>query len=109
MAVLTFPQRNKGRVRRSDSMDAAGFLTLMLMDREGKAIPQNVQRFDEPDGPDLPARSPEILFLLLLWSELPAKRRERIRKTIQSAAYDRSPDPCFVQLRNLLALGARSC
>jgi hypothetical protein len=105
--VLPFPRRDKGRVRNRRSMDAAGLLSLLLLDRDGATIPQNVRRFDELDVPEPPKRSPELLLLLFLWNELPAKKRERIKEVIRHATYERSPDPCYVQLHNLLNGGLR--
>lgn len=40
--ILQFPHRNKGRVRKSGSMQAAGRLSLSIMERDGEDVPANV-------------------------------------------------------------------
>jgi len=100
--ILPFPDRGGGR-HREVGMDAAGFLSLLLLDRDGEAIPTNVQRFDEPEGGTLPSRTPELLLAMLVWSELPAKRKENVRRAIRCMAYADKADPSAVQLNNLLS------
>ena len=107
--VVQFPQPRMARKRVRNSIEAAGLLSLLLLDRRGETRPNNVERFDRLDETARPERSPELLLLLFLWSELPAKKRERIQRTIRCAAYERSPDRCYVELHNLLNLGAPTC
>jgi hypothetical protein len=87
-------------------MDAAGFLSLLLLERDGEAIPANVQRFDEPDGAELPSRSPALMLAMLLFDALSAKQRDRIRQTVRGLAYSKDPMPDAVALNNALRIGA---
>ena len=41
-AILRFPPRNKGRVRKSRSPDAMGRCSIGMLERDGEAIPKNV-------------------------------------------------------------------
>jgi hypothetical protein len=83
-------------------MDAAGFLSLLLLERDGQPIPAKVARFDEPKGPTLPDRSPELLLAMLLWCELSPQKQARIKRAVRCMAYADPPDPCALQLRNML-------
>ena len=100
--ILQFPQTKRAPRRRGNSVEAAGLLSLLLLDRDGKPTPDNVQRFDEPAGATLPEKSPALLFALLLWSELPDAKQQRIRQQLRYMAYGAKPDPMAVQLHNLL-------
>lgn len=104
--VLPFPQTRVTRRRVRSSMEAAGFLSLLLLDREGEAIPTNVQRIDEPDGMELPDRSPTLMLAVLIFEALPAKKRERIRRIVRGMAYAQDPLPDAVRLHNVLRTGA---
>lgn len=104
--VIPFPSSRVARKRARNSMEAAGLLSLLILDRDGKAAPANVRRLDELDE-TMPPRSPELLLLLFLWNELPTKKREHIKRTIRCATFEPSPDPCYVQLHNLLNGGLR--
>ena len=100
--ILPFPPTRR-RVRKRHYVDhGAGFLTLQLLERDGEAIPANVQRIDEPDGPQLPERSPDLLLALFVWGELSAKKRDKIKGHLRCLAYRDQPDPCAVRLLNLL-------
>lgn len=102
-AVLPFPERHGDRpVQREIGMDAAGFLRLLLLDREGEPIPANVRRFDEPNGAKSPNRSPELLLALCIWNALPAKQRESVKSVVRGMAYSEPFDPDAVMLNNLL-------
>jgi hypothetical protein len=101
--VLTFPERNKGRKRRCNSMDAAGCLSLLIADRDGDEIPTNVQRIDEPTGRLLPSRSDELLFALCIWQVLEPSQKERIEATLRPLAYSgRASDEGALKLYNML-------
>jgi hypothetical protein len=100
--VLPFPQTKRALWHRSRGMDAAGYLSLLQLEREGEAFPANVQRLDEPNGAALPERSPELLLALLIWDSLPAKQRERVKQSLRCLAYGKPADPCAVKLNNLL-------
>jgi hypothetical protein len=100
--ILPFPQTKRALRHGRTNTQAAGFLSLLLMEREGEAVPANVQRFDEPDGPILPDRSPQLLLALLLWSQLPATKKERVKQTLRCMVYGDNPDPDALRLHNLL-------
>ena len=101
--VLPFPQTPKALKLYHTSMGAAGFLALLLCDRSGEPIPENVQRFDEPNGTTFPEQSPALLLALLLWGEIPKARRKRIESTLRGLIYCEKPNPAAVQLHNLLS------
>ncbi len=96
--VLPFPQTKRALRHYRSGMDAAGFLSLLLLERDGEAIPANVQRFDEPDGASLPDRMPELLLAVLIWSGLPTKQRDRIQYIVRGMAYAEHPDPRAARL-----------
>lgn len=100
--ILAFPERNKGRKRRCRSMDAAGCLTLMIMDRDGGEIPSNVQRLDGPKGHALPERSLELLFILTVWGVLAPEQKESVEQTLRVMAYSSNADPNALKLYNLV-------
>lgn len=103
--ILPFPQ-SPSAVRRHNRTEGltttAGLLSLLLLDRDGEPIPANVQRFDEPEGAQLPERSPELLLCLLIFNGLPQKRRDQIRRGVRALAYSGRPDPVVVSLNNML-------
>jgi hypothetical protein len=83
-------------------MDAAGLLSLLLMDRDGEPIPANVERFDGY-GAEQPSKSPELLFALLIWSVLTANQQDRIRRQLRGMVYcSKEPNAYAVQLHNML-------
>jgi hypothetical protein len=92
-------------------MNAAGFLSLLLLDTDGKTIPANVQRFDELGGAALPSPSPALMLATLMFEALTAKQQDRIRRIVRGLAYSPSPLPDAVALHNALrfhALNGRS-
>lgn len=101
-AVLSFPQTAKAKRLYHSRMDGAGFLRLLLMEREGEALPENVQRIDEPDGVTHPEKSATLLLALLVMQQLPKAKQEALKATLRCMAYGRRPDPCAVQLLNVL-------
>ena len=110
--VLPFPQTRKALKHHETGMSAAGFLSLLLLDRDGQTVPANVQRFDEPEGPMLPERTPAFMLMMLIFEGLPKPQRDRIRQIIRGLAYSEHPLPEAVQLHNALrmrALGRAPC
>ncbi len=102
-SVLQFPQRNKGRVRKTQSIEAAGDLALMLMDRDGEKFPANVARLCVADSEPLPSRSPELLLGLLMFAQLPTARRNAVRSAVRCAAYGGTASAAVAtQLHNAL-------
>jgi hypothetical protein len=104
--VLPFPQTAEALRHYETDMEAAGFLSLLLMDRREEAIPANVQRFDEPQGMTLPPRTPAFILLMLIFEGLPKRRRDRIKRLVRGMAYSERPLPEAVQLHNALRVGA---
>jgi hypothetical protein len=100
--VLPFPQTRRAIRHYETGMDAAGFLSLQLLERDGGKIPANVQRFDEPEGKVIPSQSPELLFALLVWNALPRQKKEGVKATVRVLAYEQNASPAAVQLNNLL-------
>lgn len=43
--LLPFPARNKGRIRKSRSLEAMGRCSVSILEREGESIPANVADF----------------------------------------------------------------
>lgn len=88
--VLAFPERNKGRIRRSQSIEAAGEISLRMLARDGEAQPPNVKRLDwhGNDDDSLPERTPALLLALCIFYGLSAKRREDVREKLRSYAFD---------------------
>lgn len=101
--VLPFPQTKKALRLYHSGMDAAGFLSLIMMEQAGETPPTNVCRLDGLEQ-DLPERSPELLLALMLWEQLPAPNRDSIRRAVRGMAYGDKPDPCAVRLNNALRL-----
>lgn len=100
--VLPFPQTRNALCHYRTNMAAAGFLSLLLLEREGEAVPGNVQRFDEPNGTGLPAPSPELMLGLLILEALPAKQREQVGRRLRCMAYANPPIADAVRLNNAL-------
>lgn len=100
--VLPFPQTKRALRHYSTGMDAAGFLSLMLMERSGERIPANVVRFDEPEGAGQPERSPALLLAVLMFSAFSKRQQEQVRRWIRGMAYSNDPDPVAVQLGHML-------
>lgn len=74
----------------------------MALDSAGEKAPANVIRIDDPLGPSLPERSPELLFALLLWGELPSDRQDGIRRLLRGLAFGEH-NPSAIKLHNLLS------
>lgn len=101
--VLPFPQTKRALWHYSHGMDAAGFLSLLELDRDNKPIPANVRRFDEPDGPGLPEGSAVMLLAVLMLDAMTEKQRERVRRIVRGMAYGPNPSPHALQLHNALS------
>jgi hypothetical protein len=87
--ILAFPARPKrGRVRKSESMNAAGelTLTLMLLAREGIEPPLNVALLQPPPEPTPVEKSPELALLLGIFGALDDKQKGKVRSTLRAAA-----------------------
>ena len=73
--VLPFPKRNKGRVRNTESMGAAGELLLSQMARLGDREPANIARIQPLPEPTPLERSPAMLLAVTLWASVPPDRK----------------------------------
>jgi hypothetical protein len=105
--VLPFPQTARAIGHYNSGMDAAGLLSLLLLDRDGEPPPENVRRFDNLDVQKEPiAQSPELMLALLAWGALPKKKRDSIRSTVRCEAYGSRAGPAAVGLHNLLSRSA---
>lgn len=84
--VLTFPERNKGRVRKTRSMEAGGELILNIMARQGESEPDNVSRIRPMPEPAVVERSPALLLAVAVWASVPADRQDDVRRQIRYVA-----------------------
>lgn len=100
--ILPFPQTKRALRHCNSGMDAAGFLSLLLITRDGEAIPANVVRFDEPDGPKLPENTPALMLALALYAAMPKHTRESVESQIRCMAFAQSAGPSVRQLFHLL-------
>jgi hypothetical protein len=102
--LIAFPERNKGRKRRCRSMDAAGDLSLLLLDRDGEAAPENVERIVEPEGATVPAPSAALLLGIAVLAVLTDDQKRQVRSTLRVMALgDTNPSPEAIELHNLLS------
>ena len=84
--VAELPRPKRGRVRRSQSMEAAGELTLSIIAREGGEAPANVVRvFPKPD-PTPVTQSPELALLIAIFSALNDEQKTKVRGQLRYAA-----------------------
>ena len=102
--VLPFPPVKKGRIRRSRSMDAAGDLSLVLLDRDRKPIPSNVTRLLHPAWPakSLPEWTPALLLAALVYEQMNRRKKASIRQVVRQLAFEGNGSAG--QLLNLLRL-----
>ncbi|MEJ7926372.1 hypothetical protein WG908_06315 [Sphingobium sp. AN641] len=86
-SVITMPKVNKGRVRKSNSMEAMGNVSLTRMLLRGDAIPENVASVTKP-SPEGGAPSPDAIMALVLsvLVQLPHDKQQAIHRTMQVAS-----------------------
>ena len=84
--VLTFPLRNKGRVRKAQSMNACGEMVLNSMAVRGEGEPDNVVRLHPLPEPAAVERSAALLLAVSVWATVPQDRREDVRRQIRFIA-----------------------
>jgi hypothetical protein len=102
--LIAFPERNKGRKRRCRGMEAAGDLSLLLLDRDGEPAPENVERIVEPEGVTTPPPSAALLLGIVVLSVLTDKQKQAVRSAVRVMALgDKNPLPEATQLHNLLS------
>lgn len=104
--VLPFLQTKRALRHYNTGMSAAGDLSLLLLDREGEAIPAIVTRVAEPNGPEMPPPNAALMLAVLMLEALPAKQRERVRRIVRGMAYSEQPPEAAIQLHNVLRSGA---
>jgi hypothetical protein len=73
--VLPFPQRNKGRIRKTRSIEAGGELILTCLAQAGEITPPNVERIIPLPAPTPLERSPELLLAITLWGTVPKEKQ----------------------------------
>jgi hypothetical protein len=83
-AVVLFPPRNKGRIRKSNSLEAMGRCSISLLERDSENIPANVtdMRHARPE-PDVNAGRIALRLALALFATLDAKRKKDIRDAVR--------------------------
>ena len=90
--VLAFPPRNKGRIRRSNSILSMGKCVLIGMEGRGEPIPANVVRFDQPNAPAPVTRSPALLLALAVYLSASNRQREATRRALSLLAHSGDED-----------------
>jgi len=87
--VLQFPQRNKGRVRKSKGPQAEGVLAMAQF----ATYPDNVEHFDRDRFDEVSALDLVAFGFNALYRELPIETRIEVKRSAMiSAALDRNPD-----------------
>lgn len=83
MTVLTFPKRNKGRVRQSDSFESMGETALRRLRRSGEQTPANVATLFErhPHGH---TATPEQALMVALFAATPDKQKATGRMILKA-------------------------
>lgn len=76
--LLQFPQRNKGRVRKSGSLQAMGEYSLRACERE----PANVERLDDRREVDTDQGQLALLLAATVFSALPKTKKATLRRTL---------------------------
>jgi hypothetical protein len=85
-------------------MEAAGDLSLLLLDRDGEPAPENVERIVEPEGVTTPPPSAALLLGIVVLSVLTDKQKQAVRSAVRVMALgDKNPLPEATQLHNLLS------
>jgi hypothetical protein len=86
--LLTFPRRDKGRIRKRRSINTMGRMILSVMKSHGEEVPANVVCIDEPEGPDtnMVERSDAVLLAICVYTELSPASKKRICKQLSFLA-----------------------
>lgn len=84
--VTQLPRPKRGRVRRSQSMDAAGELTLSIIARNGEEAPNNVVRLAPMPEPTPVTQSPELALIIAIFSALDKEKKSKVRASLRFAA-----------------------
>lgn len=84
--VLTFPQRNRGRVRRSESIRTMGEVMLVQFADQGIPQPSNVERIEPLPEPTPIERSPEMVLILSLFCNLPVRQQREVKRRLRTNA-----------------------
>lgn len=90
--VLPFPERNKGRIRKSRSVEAMGRCSIGLLERDGESIPSNVAdlRSARRDEPHVDDGRLALRLALAVFATLGAAQKKDIRNATR--AYARHDD-----------------
>jgi hypothetical protein len=82
--LVAFPSRNKGRVRKSTSLDAMGRCSLARLDRDREDIPPNVVDIREGQpAPELDSGSAALRLALAIFVTLGPDKKETIRDAMR--------------------------
>jgi hypothetical protein len=85
--ILQFPQRNKGRIRKSRSPEAMGRCSIGMLERDGDPIPTNVADIrrarHEPESDD---GRLALRLSLAIFAMLSADQKKCIRDGVRSVA-----------------------
>jgi len=87
MSVLPFPQRNKGRIRKSRSPEAMGQCSLSLLERDGESIPANIADFRSARK-EVPVDDGRLALVLALavFSALNADQKKSVQNPVRMYA-----------------------
>lgn len=99
-ALLQFPERNKGRKRRSRFWTTMGDTAIRVFrERDMEVAPSVVSlglpdrwrsRADEDESGEV-RRSPELCIMLAIFASLPGEQQDNVRRVVEALSYDRSP------------------
>lgn len=86
-AILPFPPRNKGRIRRSRSPEAMGRCSLSLLERNGRSLPANIAdiRSAHESSPVDDGRL-ALRLSLAIFATLSGEQKAKIRTAVKSTA-----------------------
>lgn len=84
--IHQLPPVKRGRVRKSQSMDAAGDCSLILLNREGEAAPENVIRFRDKVKREVPKPSPELSFISAILATMTVGQLSDVAHNLKRAA-----------------------
>lgn len=71
-------------------MEAAGDLSLIILDRRHEPVPNNVARLAHPGWPDesLPDRTPELLLAALIYEQLGVQKKRTVQCVARRLAFE---------------------
>ena len=109
--ILSFPPRDKGRIRKRRSPEAMGRCSISLLERGGEGVPENVadircRRADPRVGADRVA----LTLATAIFATLSADQKEQIRSAVRAyARHDDGERGDECRALSELLLGEPSC